>query len=91
MSVTNTAAPRPRSGTISNAVAHCGIGRSKLYELAAATPGLFRKFGKRVIVDFDVLDGVIDKLPNAEIAPPKPRTKPQPQPKRRRRRKAARA
>ena len=65
-------APRPRGGCIADAVAYSGIGRSSLYIAAAKTPGLFRKNGKAIVVDFDVLDEVIDNLPPAEISPPRP-------------------
>jgi hypothetical protein len=61
---------RPRSGRISNAVEYSGIGRSMLYELASKYCGLFKKNGKATIVDYDVLDVIIDALPNAEIKPP---------------------
>ena len=47
---------RPRWARIGGAVEYSGIGRSKLYEYAAAHPGLFRKDGKSVIVDLDLLN-----------------------------------
>jgi len=36
------------------------------------TPGLFKKHGKSTLVDFDVLDKILDALPAAAIS--KPRT-----------------
>jgi hypothetical protein len=63
---------RPRLGRIPAAKAYSGLGRSSLYRLAGTTPGLFRKNGKSTLVDFDVLDRVLDALPAATIA--KPRT-----------------
>jgi hypothetical protein len=62
---------RPRSGRINDAILYSGFARSKLYELAADYPDLFRKAGSRVIVDYDVLDAIIAALPRAEIKPPK--------------------
>jgi hypothetical protein len=69
--LTNRIAFRPRSGRIREAKAYCGFGRSKLYELAAEHPGLFLKNGSAVIVDFDVLDRIIDALPQAKIRSPR--------------------
>lgn len=60
------AAP-PRFGKIPAAVHYSGFGRSKLYELAADNPGLFRKSGASTLVDFDVLDGILNNLPLAVI------------------------
>jgi hypothetical protein len=61
---------RPRFGRIPIAESYSGVSRSRLYELAAATPGLFRKNGTATIVDFDVLDQILDSLPHAEIKAP---------------------
>lgn len=69
--ITSTANFRPRSGRIPEAKAYSGFGRSRLYELAAAHRGLFKKNGAAVIVDFDILDRIIDELPVAEIKPPR--------------------
>jgi hypothetical protein len=63
---------RPRFGRIKTAMAYSGLGRSSLYIAAASHPGLFKKNGKAVVVDFDILDQVLDELPLAEISPPKP-------------------
>ena len=61
---------RPRFGRLPKAVAYSGRSRTRLYELAAQYPGLFRKDGDSTIVDFDVLDGILDSLPVAKITPP---------------------
>jgi hypothetical protein len=58
---------RPRAGKIRSAVEYSGIGRSRLYELAIKHRGLFRKNGNATIVDFNVLDAIIDALPHAKI------------------------
>jgi hypothetical protein len=60
---------RPRSGRIPDAINYSGLGRTRLYEEAARRPGLFRKAGAVTLVDFNVLDQVIDELPDAEINP----------------------
>jgi hypothetical protein len=59
--------PRPRSGKISAAVARTGIRRSTLYKLASRNPGLLKKVGSATIVDFVVLDALIDQLPPAQL------------------------
>jgi hypothetical protein len=66
---------RRRSGRIRAAVDESGLSRSLLYEKAAEEryKGLFRKAGKTVIVDFDILHRVVDDLPYAVISPPKQR------------------
>ena len=62
---------RPRSGRIKRALAHFGLSRTRLYEYAAENAGLFKKDGRSVIVDFDVLDRIITDLPAAKIRQPK--------------------
>jgi hypothetical protein len=62
---------RPRFGHIPVAQNYSGIGRSQLYKLAAVTPGLFRKNGAATVVDFDLLDRILDALPHAEIKAPR--------------------
>jgi hypothetical protein len=47
------------------------VSRSKLYEMAAKYPGLFKKLDGLVIVDLDRRDEIIASLPNAEISPRK--------------------
>jgi hypothetical protein len=69
--VPGQAALRPRCGRIRDARIYSGFGRSKLYELAAAHPGLFLKDGRAIVVDYDVLDAIIAALPRAVIKPPK--------------------
>jgi hypothetical protein len=64
---------RPRMGRIPKAIEYSGISRSGLYELAPKWPGLFRNNGVSTLIDFDVLDSVLDELPRAEIKPPAPR------------------
>ena len=58
---------RPRFGKIRAASRYSGRGRSRLYEWAALHPGLFRKDGTSTMVDFDVLDEILDAMPVAEI------------------------
>jgi hypothetical protein len=63
---------QPRAGSIKDAVRYSGIGRSSLYLEAARHPGLFRKWNGangRTIVDFDILDSIINALP---VGPAKP-------------------
>jgi hypothetical protein len=62
---------RHRFGKIPAAVEYSGISRPRLYQLAAAWPGLFRKNGTATLVDFDVLDRILDGLPIATIKPPR--------------------
>jgi hypothetical protein len=62
-------APHPRFGTIPNAVGYSGRSRSRLYQLAARHNGLFRKDGRSTLVDFVVLDEILDRLPLAKIKP----------------------
>jgi hypothetical protein len=62
-------ASRPRFGKIAAAVDYSALSRATLYILAAKTPGLFRKSGAATLVDFSVLDEVLDELPNAKIKP----------------------
>lgn len=57
-----------RFARIPAATFRSGISRSKLYELAAKHPGLFRKLDSMTLVDMDKLDQVLAALPVAEIA-----------------------
>jgi len=61
---------RPRFGRIPAALLYSGASRSGLYEWAAEYPGLFRKNGAATLVDFDVLDTILDGLPVAQIGTP---------------------
>jgi hypothetical protein len=65
--VHNKPSHRPRFGKIEAAASYCGFGRTKLYEMAAEYPSLFRKAGRCTLVDFDCLDALLDKLPSAKI------------------------
>jgi hypothetical protein len=56
-----------RFGTIPQAVDYSARSRSRLYQLAAKHEGLFRKDGKSTIVDFAILDRILDSLPVARI------------------------
>jgi hypothetical protein len=67
VSITSTAGPRPRLGTIPSAVNYSGRSRSRLYQLAPKHPGLFVKDGKSTLVNFVILDQIIDEFPVAEI------------------------
>jgi hypothetical protein len=60
---------RPRFGKIAAAVDYSALSRATLYILAAKYPGLFRKSGAATLVDFSVLDEVLDALPAAKIKP----------------------
>ena len=63
---------RPRFGKIPAAMAYSGLGRTKLYEVAGSHPGLFKKSGASTLVDFFLLDQVLDGLPPANIKPHPP-------------------
>jgi hypothetical protein len=58
---------RPRLGKIPTAVAYSGRSRTRLYELADEYKGLFKKDGASTLVDFDILDQILDQLPDAVI------------------------
>jgi hypothetical protein len=57
----------PRFGTIPRAVDYSGRSRSRLYQLAAKHEGLFVKDGKSTLVDFAILNQILDELPIAKI------------------------
>jgi hypothetical protein len=59
----------PRFGRIPDAQRRCGLSRGKIYQLAAANQGLFRKAGNATIVDLEKLDRVLEGLPAADISP----------------------
>ena len=52
-----------RSGRIPDAIEYSGLCRTALYELSRTHVGLFRKYGAATIVDFNVLDAIIESLP----------------------------
>jgi hypothetical protein len=56
-----------RFGRIRDAVQYAGVSRSGLYNMAKSHPGLFRKNGLATLVDFIVLDEILDALPAAEL------------------------
>jgi hypothetical protein len=60
-------------GRLPEATEYSGISRSGLYELAPRFPGLFLKNGAATLIDFSVLDSILDELPRAEIRAPSPR------------------
>ncbi len=60
---------RPRFGKLAAAIVYSGRSRSRLYQLAAENRGLIRKDGASTLIDFDVLDRILDALPIAEIGP----------------------
>jgi hypothetical protein len=60
-------AQRPRFGKIPAALAYSGLSRSRLYEWGAEHPGLFRKQGKASLIDFAILDQLLDALPPAKL------------------------
>jgi hypothetical protein len=68
MSIQST--PRPRFGKLSAAAEYSGLSRATLYLKAPQYPGLFRKNGAATIVDFEILDRVLDALPIAKIKTP---------------------
>jgi hypothetical protein len=85
----STTLVRPRFGRIKDATKYCALSRNTLYGLASKHEGLFKKRGASTLVDFGVLDQILDALPAAQIAPPKRAApKAQPQPRRRRKRAA---
>jgi predicted DNA-binding transcriptional regulator AlpA len=53
----------PRYGSINQAVQTFGVGRSSLYVLASKHPALIKKFGKKSLVDYGVLQDIINDLP----------------------------
>jgi hypothetical protein len=57
----------PRFGRIRDAEKRSGLRRGLLYKLAARNPGLFKKAGAATIVDLEMLDTVLLKLPYADV------------------------
>jgi len=64
---------RRRFGPIPAACEYSGLSGPSLYIEAGRNPGLFRKYGSRTLVDFDMLDAILDMLPVADIKPQDPR------------------
>jgi hypothetical protein len=69
MSLENSGEKR-RWGRISQAIDYCGLSRTSLYTMASRNAGLFRKQGSATIVDFNVLDRILDAAPNADVNVP---------------------
>jgi hypothetical protein len=67
--MSETLPPRRRFGKIPAASEYSALSRATLYALAGKNPGLFRKSGSATLVDFDVLDAILNGLPVAEIKP----------------------
>jgi len=59
--------PNRRFGKLPDAIEYSGLSRARLYQLAGLHPGLFRKNGSAVLVDFRALDQILDNLPAAKI------------------------
>ena len=49
--------------SIRQAMEYCCIGRSKLYEIGQANPGLFKKIGSKTLVDLHMFDSILNALP----------------------------
>jgi hypothetical protein len=56
-----------RWGRIPEASSYSGLSRSSLYKLAITHRGLFKKHGSATIVDFRVLDRILEAAPAAEL------------------------
>jgi len=61
---------RRRWAPLSDAIEYSPVGRSTLYEMAGRHEGLFRKHGKKIIVDLDLHDELMAALPAAKIKQP---------------------
>jgi hypothetical protein len=57
----------PRFGRIPAAERRSGLKRGALYKIAAVNPGLFKKAGAATIVDLEMLDEILAKLPSADV------------------------
>jgi hypothetical protein len=60
---------RRRFGKLPAATEYSALSRATLYELAPKYPGLFKKNGAATIIDFNILDTILDELPIAKIKP----------------------
>lgn len=63
----------PRFGRMPDAQRRSGLKKTKLYQLAAQHPGLFKKVDAATIVDLKMLDRILGALPAAEFARRRPR------------------
>jgi hypothetical protein len=59
-----------RFGRIPEATAFSGLSRSSLYKLAIVHRGLFKKHGSATIVDFQILNEILEAAPAAELTSP---------------------
>jgi hypothetical protein len=59
-----------RFGRIPEATERSGLSRSSLYKLAATHKGLFKKHGSATIVDFQILDEILEAAPDAQLTAP---------------------
>jgi hypothetical protein len=50
-------------GKMPAAVAYSGRSKSRIYEWGQQFPELFRKDGASTLIDFNVLDRILDSLP----------------------------
>jgi hypothetical protein len=73
MSQEHSPARQRRFGKISQAVEYSGVSRSRLYEWGAEHRGLFRKQGRSSLVDYTILDQILNSLPAAKLKPAAPR------------------
>jgi hypothetical protein len=62
---------RPRFGRIPEALNYAAISRSRLYDWARERPSLIKKNGSASLVDFNILDAILDELPAADLKAPK--------------------
>lgn len=67
MSLNDFPRSQRRFGRVPEAAAYAGISKTRLYAWAKRNKGLFRKNGYATIVDFNVLDQVLNELPVADL------------------------
>jgi hypothetical protein len=65
---TETANEKRRWGRIPQAVDYSGLSRTSLYKLAGIHRGLFRKHGVATVVDFQMLDAILEAAPTAKLS-----------------------
>jgi hypothetical protein len=58
-----------RWGTVNETTQEYPLGKTEVYETAREHPELLRKWGRKTIVDWDLLDEIMDALPAAELRP----------------------
>jgi hypothetical protein len=63
----DTPPERQRFGSLKATVKGGPLGRTSLYELASVHPRLFRKFGRKVVVDRQLYGDLLQALPSAKI------------------------